>query len=200
MCIFVSETYAIEDCFDTILGTSEQLSKFSSSIGLRNNGSGTISYDSTNHYYKWQITTNNSESMIPINNATGHDDFIIEFDGYQNAPQSACGITLYKDTNNWDRLSISNATSTIAKKVNGTFTETESSITSVTSKWLHYKYIISNNTFTKQVYDGDTLINTVTETLDSSWFSSTTKYGIPIVWNSVWSNQTFLKNFKIKPL
>ena len=54
--MFLTKTYSIQDCVDVITADTDQTSKFGSSIGLRNSGTSSISYDSTNKYYSVNIT------------------------------------------------------------------------------------------------------------------------------------------------
>lgn len=202
--IIVSKTYTIEDCIDTILGESDQTSKFGSSISLRNNGVGNINYDSTNQYYILNITTN-GEAFAPINSANGLNDFIIEFDG--NLPLNVAsgqggliGLTIYSDTNNWGRLGAKVPAIEYGSKVNGSYSETDISSTSTPPKstWIDYKFTITNSTVKRQMYNGNTLIYEDTKSYSSSWFTSSTKYGIPILWGTQWT--AYFKNLKIKPL
>ena len=199
----VSEIYEIQDCVELITGATDQTSKFGSSIALRNNGAGTISYDSTNKYYKWINTVNSSESFIPLNNLTGLNDFTIEFDAYIDYSSNTTGIgglTVYKDNDNWLRITNIHAKKSYYLKISGSSSEEEINATDISNKWVHFKLTVTNNTVTKEVYDGDTLVDSASQSLNSSFFTSTTKYGLPVLWQPLWSNHTFLKNFKIKPL
>jgi len=203
LCGLVSKTYDVEDCIDTILGESDQTSKFGSSISLRNNGVGNVNYDSTNQYYILNITTN-GELFAPINSANGLNDFIIEFDGYlpfnvADSRGGLLGLTVYSDTNNWGRLGAKVPAIEYGSKVNGSYSETDISSTSTPqSTWIHYKFTITNNTVKRQMYNSNTLIYEDTKSYSSSWFTSSTKYGIPILWGTQWT--AYFKNLKIKPL
>ena len=84
---------------------------------------------------------------------------------------------------------------------NGTGSEQETDSSAVgNSRWVHFKFIITNSTITKEIYYNDTLQETVSQSVSSSWFDNSTKYGIPVLWGTGWSERSFLKNFKIKPL
>lgn len=200
-CVFVSKTYEISDCIDTILGDTDQSSKFGSSISLRNNGTSSISYDSTNKYYNINITKANSESFIPINSADGLDNVVIEFDGYLPINNSFLGLCFYKDNSNWGRLGTRYTGSSAYEyggNTNGAYAEADiTGSTPPVNTWLHHKFIITNDTVHRQVYNGETLIYEDTRTY-TGFFTSNTKYGFTALWSTSWKG--YYKNIKIKPL
>lgn len=198
----MQEIFVVEDCYDNITGQTNELSKFGSSISLRNGGGATLSYDSTNKYYKWSLNTNASESFIPINNATGLNDFTIEFDAYLqvNSDHSLAGLTIYKDSSNWLRLSNIENKKSYYLMSNGSGSENEVNATDIRHQWVHFKFTITDDTVSKEVYSNDVLVDSASQQLSSSVFTSTTKYGIPTLWGTSWNNSTYLKNFKIKAL
>lgn len=182
-----------------ISGASDQTSKFGSSIGLRNSGTSNISYDSTNKYYNVNITKASSESFIPINNATGLDDVVIEFDGYLTSNDySFVGLCFYKENNNWGRLGTKVSSMEYGGNTNGSYSESNIGGTSAPiNTWLHYKFTITNDTVHRQVYNGSTLIYEDTRTY-TGFFTSNTKYGLTALWNTSWHQ--YFKNIKIKQL
>lgn len=197
----LQETFVLQDCIDVITGETDQTSKFGSSVGLRNNGTGSLSYDSNNKYYKMVCSRVNSESFIPITLATGHDDFSIEFDAYVTENTAVIGITTYHNSNNWLRLSNLGNKKAYYYMNNGTGLEDEENSSAMgNSRWVHYKYTFTNDTITKQIYYNDTLQETVSQSVDSSWFDSNTEYGIVVLWSTSWSNKSYYKNIKVKAL
>ena len=185
-----------------ITGETDQSSKFGSSIGLRNSGTSSISYDSTNKYYSVNITKTDSESFVPINSATGLDDVIIEFDGYLPSSPSLLGLCFYKENSNWGRLGTkwdgTGSKFEYGGNTNGSYAESNiSGYTPPTTTWLHHKFTITNDTIHRQVYNGSTLIYEDTRTY-TGFFTSTTKYGFTALWSTVWKQ--YFKNIKIKPL
>lgn len=198
----VSESFVVQDCIDTILGDTDQSSKFGSSISLRNNGTSTISYDSTNKYYILNITKANSESFIPIGSITGLDNIIIEFDGYLPIHGSFLGLCFYKENSNWGRLGTKYANDKLAYEyggnTNGTYAEADISGSQPLFKtWLHHKFTITNDTIHRQVYNDETLIYEDTRTY-TGFFTSTIKYGFTALWSTNW--EQYFKNITIKPL
>ena len=204
----VTETFTVEDCVDTILGGTDQSSKFGSSIGLRNSGTGNITYDSTNQYYVTNLTKKGSEAFVPINSANGLDDVLIEFDGFLPTPSSSLtsflALGVYHDSNNWARLgekATLSSGSPFEYGINNNGSYSESDISGATTQsgvWLHLKFKITNNTIQRQAYNGTTLVFEETRTYSSSWFDNTTKYGFNLLWTTAW--KSYIKNIKIKPL
>ena len=204
----VTENLTIEDCVDVITGETDQSSKFGSSIGLRNSGTGNITYDSTNQYYVTNLTKNGSEAFVPINSANGLDDVLIEFDGFLPTPSSSLtsflALGVYHDSNNWARLgekATLNNGSPFEYGINNNGTYTESDISGATTQsnvWLHLKFKITNNSIQRQAYNGTTLVFEEIRTYSSSWFDNTTKYGFNLLWGTAWKG--YFKNLKIKPL
>ena len=194
----LQETYSISDLIDYDPTNSDKTNKYGSSIALRNSGTGSITFNS-NEYYILRPTTTNSESFVPVNSITGLDDFIIEFDGMVSQEASLVGFVIYKDSANWIRLGNTPNSNTVAKSVNGSFNEvSDTSKTQPKNVWLHYKFIVTENTFKKQIYNGNTFHYEKTETIDSSWFTNSTKYGFDILWSTNWNSR--IKNIKVKPL
>lgn len=200
--IFVSETCSLEDCVDVITGATDQSNKFGSSISLRNAGTSSISYDSTNKQYIVNVTKANSESFIPINSANGLDDVVIEFDGMVvSSSNSFVALCFYKENSNWGRLGTRQAGSTAyeyAGNTNGTYAEADITGSNPPSNtWLHHKFTITNDTVHRQVYNGETLIYEDTRTY-TGFFTSNTKYGFTALWTTNWKG--YYKNIKIKAL
>lgn len=144
------------------------------------------------------------EAVIPINSCTGRDDFIIEFDGYLNntyasANNSFLGLTTYLDNNNWQRLGSKMSAMEYGGTTSGTYSENDVTGTSTPRfTWLHFKFTITNDSIHREVYNGLTLLYEDTRSYSSSLFTSTTKYGFSVLWNTDWS--MWYKNLKVKPL
>ena len=195
--MILSATYTISDCIDVISGATDQSSKFGSNVSLRNSGTGSITYDSTNQRYSINITRE-GESYIPITSCNGLDDFVIEFDGYFDY-LFYLGLTIYSDGNNWARFGIKTDWAEYGIKSNGSYSEANiTNVTTTTGTWTHHKYTITNNTIRLEVYNGSTLLYDSTRTYDSSWFTSNTKYGFVQLWATSWHQ--YFKNLQIKPL
>lgn len=200
--IFLQETFVVVDAIEHISGSIDESNKFDNYISLRNNGTSTISYDSTNKYYILNITKTDSESFIPIGSITGLDNIIIEFDGYLTGTASFIGLTFYKDNSNWGRLGAKSALGRegyeFGTSINGSYSESDiTGYAPPKNTWLHYKFTITNNTIHRQVYNEDTLIYEDTRTY-TGFFTSTTKYGFTGLWDYHWIQ--YFKNITIKAL
>lgn len=146
---------------------------------------------------------NNCESFIPINSATGLDDIIIEYDGYLDNESTSInysfiGLTTYLNDSNWQRLGTKVTAIEYGGNTNGSYSETEISGTSAPKQtWLHFKFTITNNTIHREIYNGSTLLYEDTRTY-TGLFTSSTKYGFPVLWNSTWKAR--FKNLIVKAL
>ena len=194
-CTLVTETYEVEDNWLVDNATSDKTSHFDSSLPLRNNGASTISFATDS--YSYHPTVNNSESLIPIHICEGLNDFTVEFDG-KLGDSGILGLVVYKESGNWIRLGNTNFYKSESKSVNGTFTEIESQLSMSANTWYHFKYEITGNTVKRTVKNGNTVILEDTVSVDSTWFTSSTKYGFPALWGTSWI--MYFKNLKVKPL
>ena len=83
--------------------------------------------------------------------------------------------------------------------ISGTYSENDITGTSTPKQiWLHFKFTITNDSIHREVYNGSTLLYKDTRSYSSSLFTSTTKYGFPVLWNSDLS--MWYKNLKVKLL
>ena len=83
--------------------------------------------------------------------------------------------------------------------VNGSATESESNTetTVSTGDLLHYKFTVTGNEIVELVMKGTTRVGTRTISYTPT---SSTKYGLALIWSNTWTKDTFLKNIKVKPL
>lgn len=176
--------------------TSNKSSNFASSISLRNGGSSTLTYDSTNKYYV--ITNNNgeTESFIPIPALAGKTNFIIEWDSYCPNDQASNGFVIYLDGSNWYKITDDiSGLYWYAWCLNGAFTENKVYNTGSTKKWVHNKVTINGTSFSMLSTDptGTVLINK-SMTMDSKMNSASIKVGLDSEWVS--GVKTYYKNIK----
>lgn len=171
---------------------------FSSAITLRSNGNASMSYDSTNNLYK--ITqTGTWDCFIPLPSLTGLNNFVMEYDAQINYPHSyGVGFCVYPSSSNWGAIAKDSELWTIGKTVNGTYSYTTPTASLSQNTWYHFKITVTNDSVTVEIYQGDTLETSQTQSYDSSWFTNSTKYGINHMWNS--DRVTPLKNITVKPL
>lgn len=192
------QTYSIEDCnfFDD--ATIDRTSKYdtTSSTGQ------TFSYDSNESAYKITRTSDGFGSII-VKDLSVDTDVEISID----FKQSSC-------YNNQPRLALFNANngvcgrlakfnggnqmglSTITKTADGTVIGSLKNISSNWSKYYTIKVIFDGSTVTEELYDGDTLIDSVTGT--QSILSSNNNVGVQHCYFN--GCTVYLKNLKVKPL
>ena len=197
--INLQETYEIQDCLRYDTASSDKTSSYGSIISYRG-GSGQWNYNATNGYYG--TLSGSNEVMVDLTELTGEDDFIIEFDALLNANDGTmygiAGICAYEDNNNYSRLSCHSRKIAQRVSVNGSATENETDVFSVSrGDLLHFKFTITNNQIIEEVTKGTTSIGTKTISYTPT---NNTKYGLALVWKNSWTSNTFLKNIKIKPL
>ena len=196
----------MEDCkvYDTV--SSDNSSRYSTNIQLRNNSGGTFTYDS-NGYYIGKITSSTSGEtgfqISPLDGIT--TDLKIEFDGYMKqvissySRPSTLGIGVYLDSNNFYMLKGDGSSHCywIGKKVNGSYSEnnTSSSIFNE-NEWIHYECTIQGTTMTMVATNSSNQSVTWSQTIPTR--ATGVKYCFPITWqtNAVW----WVKNIKIKAL
>lgn len=200
-CRLLIQTCIIEDCYRYDPASSDKTSTYSSPIVYRGSGSGAWNYNSTNGYYG--TISGSNEVIIPLNELTGEDDFIIEFDALFNSSDVSywgiAGICAYENNNNYSRLSCHGRKLAQRVAVNGSATENETDVSSTISKGdlLHFKFTVSNNRIVEEVYKGTTSVGT--KTINYT-LTNATKFGLALIWNNTWTNNTFLKNIKVKKL
>ena len=168
----------------------------------RGSGIATFKYNSSEGYYA--SITNQTESLISLSEITGQDNFIIEFDAKLNGVTGnqffgIAGICAYENNNNYRRLSCHNSKIAERRCINGIATEYESDVLTTVSRGdlLHYKFTISNNHIVEEVTRGTTTIAIKTTEYTPT---NDTKYGIALIWDNGWTENSFLKNIKIRSL
>ena len=197
----MSETYTVQDCFRYDTASSDKTANYASPIVYRGSGSGAWNYNSTNGYYG--TISGSNEVMIPLSEITGKDDFTIEFDALFNVNSGGfygiTGICAYEDNNNYSRLSCHNLKIAQRVSVNGSATESESNVSNSVSRGdlLHFKFTISNNQIVEEVTRDTTSIGTRTISYTPT---SSTKFGLALIWSNGWTQNTYMKNIKVKAL
>lgn len=76
-------TVTVQSYIVDISGMTDQSNEFGTILNFRSNGStgsGSMSYDSTNHYYVFASTNTGQERFIPITALTGLNDFQLTFE------------------------------------------------------------------------------------------------------------------------
>lgn len=201
--MFLQETYELVDYRVYDDASSNKVSQnYGSNISLRNSGTATLSYDSTNHNYDIVVSTT-GESFFPITSATGLTDFTVEFDTFFPSQNSDVlnGLIVYKDSNNWYRVGYmphSTRRRSIGDMNGGTWNETSSNVSSFPlTTWVHYKATISNGTLSVELSYNGTTYDTYSVSV-SGLLTNSTKYGFVSVWAS--GRHAPFKNLKIKAL
>ena len=167
--------------------SDNQSTLFGTYYSLRNSGTNTIGWNSSNYYTVKTQSSGQRESMrvlAPLDGVT--DDFIFEYDSYIEGTSGSSGFVIYNGSSSWCKLTDDGDS---GKGMwwgynTGSFVEQKFYGNIVTNrKWVHYKYTIQNGTFTMEVtYDGSTVV-THSETIPIT-LSSSTKYGLDSEWNA----------------
>ena len=201
-----SNSITIEDCIDYDDTTADKISSKYTITSLRQSGTRTLTYDSTNHVYKITINTS-GESTALINSTTGLNNITIEYDARHYTTESNCvyggadGLHTYSSSSNWIRVGGTCASQSVGTNNNGSYTETEESLSLANGSWYHHKFTITNNTMKHEIFDSNSSsVWSKTVNVNSSWFTNSTKYGLALLWANTWSNNAWLKNIKVKPL
>lgn len=200
-CMNLIQTCIIEDCYRYDPASSDKTSSYASPIVYRGSGNGAWNYNSTNGYYG--TISGSNEVMIPLSEITGKDDIIIEFDalfnGNDNGFWGIAGICAYENNNNYSRLSCHGRKLAQRLAVNGSVTENEIEVSTTVYRGdlLHFKFTVSNNQIVEEVYKGTTSVGT--KTINYT-LTNATKFGLALIWSDTWTNNTFLKNIKVKKL
>ena len=195
--IIVSEIYEVEDCWKYDNALSDNTSKYDTTSA---NGT-TFAYDSTETAYKLTRTSDGFGAIL-VKDLTVDTNVEISAD-----------IKLTSSNNNQPRLSLYNGNNGVggrlAKWSGGndiaicTFTKTADGSTlqsqNTSLNWGTYytvKITFNGSTVTEKVYQGDTLLNTVTAT--QSVLSNSNNVGIEHVFRN--GAIAHFKNLKIKEL
>lgn len=201
-----SNSITIEDCIDYDDTTADKISLKYTITSLRQSGTRTLTYDSTNHVYKITINTS-GESTALINSTTGLNNITIEYDARHYTTESNCvyggadGLHTYSSSSNWIRVGGTCASQSVGTNNNGSYSETEENLNLTNGSWYHHKFTITNNTMKHEIFvSNSSSVWSKTVNVNSSWFTNSTKYGLALLWANTWSNNTWLKNIKVKPL
>lgn len=166
--------------YDTC-ATSDTLSYYETYIPIRN---GTSVMSHSNDYHIITNTKGDSESFIPITNLTGKSDFTIEYDSYIEGSSGSSGLVIYKDNNNWAKLTDDgNNKYWIGYKTKGAFTEQGFTDVGYTyHEWIHNKFTIQGNTFSCELSRNGNVFFTKSFTLATGLLNNTTKFGLDSEW------------------
>lgn len=197
-----SNIITIDDCYRYDPANSDKTSTYGTPFPYRANGSGTWNYNSTLNAYYGTISGSN-EVIVPFTELTGEDDFIIEFDALFNNTGSGvigiAGICAYTDSSNNAHVSCHNQKTGVRTVINGSASETEVAVLTTVSSGdkLHYQFTITGNQIIEVVTKGDLIVGArnVSYTVTSS-----TQWGIALIWNNTWVSGTFLSNITAKSL
>ena len=188
-------TYILEDSAST-----DSLTNYEASQPMRNSGTSTITFDSTNKYYSLNNKKNSSMSFIPIVALNGKEpNFTVEFDSYftQASSNVSTGFVVWQSASNWSSQYANDMNVYYwGTMLNGTLSRQNLSYTPPIGAWMHNKYILNNTNFSITLSDdsNNVIFNNVS-TLDSSFANTTNnKYGFPNLWAAV---SYYIKNIKI---
>ena len=111
-------TVTVQSYIVDISGMTDQSNEFGSILNFRSNGSsgsGSMSYDSTNHYYVLSNTSTGQERFIPITALTGLNDFKLTFEAqvvtthlfgfgeFVGSTNTNCSVFIGTDTNKFTK-------------------------------------------------------------------------------------------------
>ena len=153
-------TIIFEDTCDSASGLSNYAD---TSIPLRNSGTNSLTYDSTENAYLLSCTKANSQSMRPINALDGYTgDFKITITSNSDTSHPApTGLVMYFDDNNWYSIKEGSDRVWTGQKVNGTFSEESKPNHNLQGHLLVNVITVDNTNHTLNIktYENDTLIN-----------------------------------------
>lgn len=188
-------TYILEDSAST-----DSLTNYEVSQPMRNSGTSTITFDSTNKYYSLNNIKKSSMSFIPIVALNGKGpNFTVEFDSYfpQASSNVSTGFVVWQSASNWSSQYANDMNVYYwGTMLNNTLSRQNLSYTPPIGAWMHNKYILNNTNFSITLSDdsNNVIFNNVS-TLDSSFANTTNnKYGFPALWAAV---SYYIKNIKI---
>ena len=179
-CTITVMNYLIYD--DASVDNSSTL--FGSYISLRNNGTNSVSYDSSTPCYVLKNTRGSSESLRPYTALDGYTGSFKMTVRSKNTTPTCCPIGLYYyfDDNNWGGVKDEGTNLWISSKTNGRFTESNKGGTDHRYDEMTHEFIYDsvNNTLTiSRYYEGSleyTQVMNIPITITSSvkWGTSTT--------------------------
>lgn len=177
-----------------ISGMTDQSSEFGTILNFRSTGSsgtGSISYDSTNHYYVLADSSIGQEKFIPLNALTGLNNFRLEFEA-QVVTTHLCGFGEFVGITNTN-CSVFIGTDT------GHFKKHQGSDTNITtgannSTWYKFSVTVDSSGYYVTITDlnDNVKVNNYRCTISNS---STTKYGFVWGWSGT-SQRFYLRNIK----
>ena len=200
-CSSLIQTYSVQDCLYYDDASTDKHSNWDTT-----DSTDTISYDSTNKHYILTKTTS-GDSFIKLTDSIIPSNAKIEFDiriGGNGSKNAQPRIGLFDtSTSNFveGRVNITNTYHSISWLGRKNNTWTDLPLTNVSSlainNWYHCELTFNGSSFSISIYNGSTLLETVTASL-SDYLGQTNKLLIDSAYEngSVWN----LKNIKVKPL
>ena len=177
---------------------TDQSNEFGSILNFRSNGSsgsGSMSYDSTNHYYVLSNTSTGQERFIPITALTGLNDFKLTFEAqvvtthlfgfgeFVGSTNTNCSVFIGTDTNKFT-------------KHQGSDTQIASGATQAT--WYSFTVTVDSTGYyvTIKDLDDNVKVDNYRCTISNS---NTTQYGFTWGWQGT-SQRFYLRNIKAEAL
>ena len=182
-CNVVVMNYLIYD--DASVDNSSTL--FGSYISLRNNGTNSVTYDSSTPCYVLKNTRGSSESFRPYSALNGYTNSFKLTVRSKNINSDCCpiGLYYYLDNNNWGGVKDEGTVLWISSKINGSFTESNKGGNDHRYNEMTHEFIYDsvNNTLTiNRYYNGaieHTQVMNIPVTLTSS-----VKWGTTLSWDN----------------
>lgn len=192
-CTVTSSSYIVD-----ISGMTDQLSEFGSILNFRSNGSsgtGSISYDSTNHYYVLADSSTGQEKFIPITALTGYTSFKMTFEA-QVVTTHLCGFGEFVGSTNTNCSVFIGTDTGHFKKHQGSDTNITTGASSAT--WYHFTVTVDSTGYYVTIKDlnDNVKVDNYRCTISNS---STTKYGFVWGWSGT-SQRFYLRNIKAEAL
>ena len=160
---------------------------FGSSISLRNNGTNSVTYDSSTPCYVLKNTRGSSESFRPYPALNGYTNSFKLTVRSKNTTYATCPIALYYyiDDNNWGGLKDESTNIWVSSKTNGRFTESNKGGTDHRYDEMTHEFIYDsvNNTLTINRYYNGVIENTQVMNIPIV-ITSSVKWGTSITWDN----------------
>ena len=160
---------------------------FGSSISLRNNGTNSVSYDSSTPCYVITNTKSSSESFRPYLALNGYTTSFKLTVRSKNTTSSLCPIALYYyiDDNNWGGVKDEGTNLWVSSKTNGRFTESNKGGNDHRySEMTHeFTYDSANHTLTISRYYEGSLEHTQVMNIPIT-ITSSVKWGTTTTWDN----------------
>ena len=192
-CTVTSSSYIVD-----ISGMTDQSNEFGSILNFRSNGSsgsGSMSYDSTNHYYVFASTSTGQERFIPITALTGLNNFKMTFEAqvvtthlfgfgeFVGSTNTNCSVFIGTDTNKFT-------------KHQGSDTQIASGAAQAT--WYSFTVTVDSTGYYVTIKDlnDNVKVDNYRCTISNS---NTTQYGFTWGWEGT-SKRFYLRNIKAEAL